>query len=400
MLGKGTIEGVATFQEGKIEYTRRFFEENLDKFPYPQREEGYFEKFIPTIISSRGCNGRCSFCSTRYTGNWRGRTPENVYLEIEDIVLHHKQNHFQFVEPNFLQDGARAQRIAELLEKLPCDVTFDFACRIDSIVNHKNVITKLKKAGAIKVLLGIENFSNFILEAWKKDITCKQIEEAIKILRSNKLAFSVSLILFHPDVTIEELIFNVKEIEKLDIVYEIENLYNALILIPGIKMNVTNQKKEWKYKEKQICHIHKACLEYKEQLDKYCKDFSLSMIDYKTLFELNAFLKWYELDRLKELLGLPVQSKKIEKESVFILNSRIGIQMEGKTGRCINEETGVVFQVDNILIEVLNYINNRNVFWIIEDIKKIGGEYKLEKSKIVERICFLLKNRFILIGGK
>lgn len=94
---------------------------------------------------------------------------------------------------------------------------------------------------ATKIKIQSENV--LIFAGGKKDITCRQIEEAIKILRSNKLAFSVSLILFHPDVTIEELIFNVKEIEELDIVYEIENLYNALILIPGTKMNVTNQKK-------------------------------------------------------------------------------------------------------------------------------------------------------------
>lgn len=36
-------------------------------------------------------------------------------------------------------------------------------------------------------------------------------------------------------------------------------------------------------------------------------------------------------------------------------------QMQGKTGECINEETGVVFQVDQTLMEVLNYIKDKNI---------------------------------------
>lgn len=393
------IQGVAFFQEGNIVFIRRLFEENLDNYPYPKREIGHFEKFIPTIISSRGCNGRCSFCSTRYTGNWRGRSPLNVYSEIEYIVLHHGQRHFQFVEPNFLHDGVRAQQIAELLAKLPCNITFDFACRIDSVVQNQNAVTKLKEVGAIKVLLGIENFSDNVLKEWNKDITCSQIEEAIKILRRNKIAFSVSLILFHQNVSIEELIFNVREIEKLNIVYDIENLYNKMILIPGTKMNMTTKKKEWEYRERQINFIHNTCMEYKMQLEKNSKDYSTLKKDYKNLFELNAFYKWYELNKLKELLGLSIQNKEIETHSIFILNPRIRVQMKEKIGDCINEETGCVFQIDNMLIEILNYIKNKNVLWVIKDIKEIGKEYELEKNKVIEIICFLLKNRLVLIGG-
>lgn len=394
------IQGVALFQEGKIAFTRRPFEENIDNFPYPQRDRGYFDKFIPTVISSRGCNGRCAFCSTRYTGNWRGRSPLNVYSEIKDIVLQHDQRHFQFVEPNFLHDGIRAQQIAELIGKLPCRITFDFACRIDSIIQNQSAVSKLKEAGAIKVLLGIENFSDKVLKEWEKDITCSQIEEAIKILRKNKLAFSVSLILFHPNVSVEELIFNVDEIEKLGIINDIENIYNALILIPGTKMNMTTKKKEWEYRDEQIYEIHNICIKYKMQLEKNGKDYSASMIDYKYLFEVNAFYKWYELNKLKELLGLSIQNKKIDKNSFFVLNPKIRIQMKGEIGDCINGETGFVFQVDNTLIEVLKYIKNKNVFWVIQDITGVGKEYKFEKNKIVEIICFLLKNRFILIGER
>ena len=66
---------------------------NLDDLPFPYRND--FElmkkKGISTyILASRGCYGKCTFC---YLDNfygkessWRGRSPENVYNEISDIL--------------------------------------------------------------------------------------------------------------------------------------------------------------------------------------------------------------------------------------------------------------------------------------------------------------------------
>lgn len=394
------IQGVAIYNNGKIDFSRRMFENELDKFSYPYREKGYFKRFIPTLISSRGCNGRCTFCSTRYTGNWRGRSPRNVYSEIQHIVIEHGEKHFQFVEPNFLHDGKRAVEITEYIMQLPCDVTFDFACRIDSILQHKESIQQLKKAGAIKVLLGVENFSDSILKKWKKDVRCNQIEEALSILKKNKLAFSISLILFYPEVSLEELIFNIKEIEKLEIIYYIENLYNALILIPGTQMNMSTQKKEWKFLSKEVEDIYRECMRFREELNDIMNCFDILKSEYKLLFETNAYYKKYELNKLKQLLNLPTKKAQISKESIFYLNPRIAVEKEQEMYHCINEETGIVIQIDENIEKMMDYIKDKNIFSVIDDIGEISGEYKLQKSIILEWICFLLRNRIVLIGDK
>lgn len=394
------IKGVAIYNNGNIDFERRLFESDLDKFSYPYRKEKYFEQFIPTVISSRGCNGRCTFCSTRYTGNWRGRSPQNVYSELQHIVIEHKEKHFQFVEPNFLHDGKRAGEIAQLIMELPCKVTFDFACRIDSILQYEDIIQQLKRAGAIKVLLGVENFSNNILKKWMKDVTCKQIEDALKILKRNELAFSISLILFYPEVSLEELIFNVKQIERFDIIYYIENLYNALILIPGTKMNMSTEKKDWKFLSKEAEYIYRECIKFRDELEKRKNDFGVITGEYKLLFEINAFYKKYELDRLKQLLGLPVEKKQIDVDSYFVLNPTITLEKENKVYHCIIRETGIVIQIDEDTEKVIHYIRNKNVFWVINDIEEISNEYVLQKKIVLECICFLLRNRIVLIGEK
>lgn len=393
-----SILGVATFIDGKIKFERRMFENQLDKFPFPHRVQGYYEKFIPTIITSRGCNGKCTFCSTRYTGHWRGRSPANVYAEIQHIVIEHGQTHFQFVEPNFLQDGQRAYTIATLIMNLPCKVTFDFACRINSIIKHQYAIKQLKNAGAIKVLLGVENFSNVILDQWKKEITCEEIQKAIKILNNNELAYSISLILFHPDVSITELKLNIKYIEKLSIINYIENLYNALLLIPGTKMNLTTKNKEWHFKDKRIENIYKACLDYRTDLEKWANPFYIE--DYEILFTVNAFFKNFELNKLKQLLHMPITQIKLNKSDVFLPNTEVYFEKDKKNIKCVNRELGMIIQLDDNSLKVYKYVINKKVFKIIKDLKNLAPIYQEEKNIIINIMILLLKNRILLIGIK
>lgn len=390
------IKGVATYRDGEIEFEQRMFEKDLDKFPYPRRPYGYYKNFIPTVISSRGCNGKCTFCSTRYTGFWRGRSATDVYEEIEHIVNEHGETHFQFVEPNFLHDGNRANNIADLIMELPCKVTFDFACRIDSILVCEQVIKQLKRAGAIKVLLGVENFSNKVLGNWRKEITCEDIGEAIKILRDNELAFSVSIILFFPEVSVQELIFNIEQIDRLEIINYVENLYNALILIPGTKMNLSTKKKQWEYKDNYIREIYERCIDYRTKIMIDMNDFCLINVDYIKLFMVNAFYKIMELNKLKELLNMPILKIQINEDDIFCLNRKVCFEGDK---RCINMETGMITQLDDISLKVLNYISNKNFYWIIEDLKSVADTYSDSRNKIIEIICILLRNRIILIEG-
>lgn len=62
-------------------------------------------------------------------------------------------------------------------------------------------------------------------------------------------------------------------------------------------------------------------------------------------------------------------------------------------------ETGMITQLDDISLKVLNYISNKNFYWIIEDLKSVADTYSDSGNKIIEIICILLRNRIILIEG-
>lgn len=398
------ICGVASYVNGKVEFRVRKFEKDIDKFPFPIRKRGHYNRYIPTVISSRGCNGKCMFCSTRYTGSWRGRSPENVIEEIKHIVYDHNELHFQFVEPNFLNDGERAIKIANLISKLDEKVTFDFGCRIDSIIKYPEAIKSLKRAGAIKVLLGVESFCDNILEAWKKEITCEEIKQAIQILKDNELAYSISLIMFYPETTIEELINNVKQIESLDSVNYVERLFNTLLLIPGTKLNITSKEVKWDFRDDKVKEIHDKCIEYANILNNKCNDFKYVFEDreliskrFQEIVVKNSRLKFEQFNYLKKLLGMEVYDYNITYKSKFIKNKRMELVEMEIGAECIVYETGLVYRIDKVALEILNEFSDKSIIEVGKDIQNSyeNNEYYLQV--ILNNICILLRNKIFLI---
>ncbi|URZ14077.1 B12-binding domain-containing radical SAM protein [Clostridium felsineum] len=404
------ILGVASYSNNKIYYKSRKFIMNLDKVGFPIRENGYYEKYIPTIISSRGCNGRCRFCSTRYMGNWRGRSAENVFKEILHIVRDHGQTNFQFVEPNFLEDINRAYKIAELIENIPQKVYFDFACRIDSILNNEKVLVKLRQAGAIKVLLGVENFNNKTLSDWNKGINTNQICDAINILNKVKLSYSISLIIFHPTTTREELINNINIIRKLKIEDNIENFYNYLRLIPGTSLNNTTEEKQWSFVNKDISKIFENCLLYEKSLDSFEYDKVVNNLNYiENYMQIkNYFIRISntELDKLQYLesqLGISntnssstdILSKNVDLKFKINKNIKMNYLKSCNIYEISNLKTGLKYSLNKSAVDMVNFFNGITFNNFINSLIKIDDEDKKTMFHLIEFLSKLLKNKII-----
>lgn len=405
------IKGTAIFELNLIQHSFRPFISNLDKYSFPIREKGYYNQYLPTIVSSRGCNGKCTFCSNKYSGKWRGRTPTNVFEEIKHIVLVHNQQHFQFVEPNFLENVKRADQIATLIQELPCNVTFDFACRIDSIINNKDVLINLKKAGALKILLGVENFDNIVLDKWKKEITNEQIRIAIEILNKLKLRYTISLILFHPDTSLNEMRINLENIENLKLPNCIDNIFNALILIPGTRMNPSTEKECWEFQDENIKLIFKRCIRWEQFFIQIKNNLKLFLhkdnnIKGKICFILQFYhdYKLHKFNYLKKQLNFTDKTLKIRnfseiKNLKFIINKNTKItDIQQTYNQGINFDTGLIYHLNNTSIVLLNELKNNSFESFILQIEcgilSSNSNYFYE---ILECVIQLLESKFLII---
>jgi radical SAM superfamily enzyme YgiQ (UPF0313 family) len=196
------VPGLALNQAGEQMLTsNRDALENLDDLPSParhllQKYQGHyylgFQRPLVMVETARGCPYRCEFCSVwnLHKGKCHAKTPEKVVEEISSL---HAPFLF-FTDDNFLLSIPRAQKIAELLLARGIRKRATFQGRSDAIVAYPEVISLWRKAGLWKVFIGFEKTVDEELSILQKRNTVKNNEEALRILRSNKVEVCASFI--------------------------------------------------------------------------------------------------------------------------------------------------------------------------------------------------------------
>jgi anaerobic magnesium-protoporphyrin IX monomethyl ester cyclase len=215
---------------------------HLDMLPFPLRYDESLNLVGGSILGSRGCHGRCSFCCINpFYGNSSGRrcrTPENICREIEELLPELKKPYVYFLDADFFGSGpdskSRVLAIAERLRNL--GVQFGFECRAGSF--DKAVIGTLARAGLKDVFLGIESASAATLTRMRKGIASFENAESVLMLRSLGIEPNLGFIMFEPDCVLADIRQNLvflkdnSLLQKLDVTANV--LYHREIAFRGM----------------------------------------------------------------------------------------------------------------------------------------------------------------------
>jgi len=181
-LGLAWLDG-----DGYVCNPRRPFIEDLDSLPYPAWDfvdiNDYYDagKLFPflTLISGRGCGGRCTFCQLPQVMNGRGyrvRSVENVIGEIEyDFRLFPKLKEIMFEDDTLASRPGRG-RLAQLCEEMirrNVRVSWSANARVDC--NDLEILRLMKRAGCRMLCVGFEFGDQQLLNNVKKGITLDQM---------------------------------------------------------------------------------------------------------------------------------------------------------------------------------------------------------------------------------
>ncbi|HBJ80585.1 MULTISPECIES: B12-binding domain-containing radical SAM protein [Pseudothermotoga] len=215
------INGIAYKKNGEILKNPFNKAANLDDLSFPARD------FLPDALkkvgyasmeSSRGCYGRCIFCSVvpffQLSGKkLRFRSVENVVEEIKILKKNHGVKYISFNDANFLASKERAFLLAERIIKENLDIRYSIECRADDI--NEDLLRLLKESGLRKVFLGIESGVQSVLDRFKKDTTVQDNIKAFEILGKFDIQIRVGFIMFDELTTLEELSENFNFIRKV-----------------------------------------------------------------------------------------------------------------------------------------------------------------------------------------
>ena len=199
---------------------------DLDSLPFPEHKnppDMYHGLPVANILSSRGCNSSCSFCSIsawhRLCGGDRLRLRDPQKIADEMAQLYSKGYRiFNFHDDNFvLKDpAAMKERLVTLKNALNRHniglIAFSIKCRPDA-VNHE-VFRLMKDMGLFRVFVGIEAGTDTSLDKLGRGHTARDNIEALNILNGLDLNISFNLILLNPDSTLDDFKNNISFLRR------------------------------------------------------------------------------------------------------------------------------------------------------------------------------------------
>jgi radical SAM superfamily enzyme YgiQ (UPF0313 family) len=198
--------------------------ENLDELPYPARHllpmreffeaankrpiSGNLKKPSIRMLTSRGCNHACIFCSNYIVmgRKWRGRSAENVVGEIEQIVRDFGVKQIDFLDDNMAFDRERMERICDLLIKKKMNVEWCTPNGVRADCLDEALLMKMKKAGCKRILVAPESgVQRVVDDVINKRQDLKKVESVVLTARKVGIEVGCFFILGMPGETKEDM---------------------------------------------------------------------------------------------------------------------------------------------------------------------------------------------------
>jgi radical SAM superfamily enzyme YgiQ (UPF0313 family) len=166
----GNICGISYITtSGKIMHNKEAEKiSNLDELPFPDRKDLPSHKYEhESILTSRGCNFRCFYCSSsHYWGQRiRYRSAINVFSELSQLYRSGITN-FYFCDDNFLSSHKLVRDICERIVNADMRIKWSALTRIDTV--DPPLLKLMKQAGCTILSLGIESGLNDFHKKIKK----------------------------------------------------------------------------------------------------------------------------------------------------------------------------------------------------------------------------------------
>ena len=217
------IDGISfIFNNSCITTRKRKPIKNLDDIPFPQWDLFPMYKYtnnikfpgmtkddkLFTIITSRGCINKCSFCY-RLEEGIRFRSMRDVVHEMGILNEKYGITYFNICDELFGYPKKRVFEFQDELEERDLKISYFCAVRADTV--DKETLQSLKASGCKFINFGFESSSQKVLDLMNKHTTVKQNIEAIEL--SKEMGFETTGLNFiwgNPGDTDKTLMDNVK----------------------------------------------------------------------------------------------------------------------------------------------------------------------------------------------
>jgi len=186
-VAKGIL-GVMAHPDDPIPDEDVYFSNDLDEYPIVDRTVVDYKKYydvmgeggiFTTMITSRGCPYRCTFCNTP-RHRYRVMSPPRVCDELEACV-NLGIREIYFVDDTFNITNRRVHELCDEILRRNIDISWTVRFRVKGV--DRPLLEKMKAAGCSRIQFGVEQGTEEGLLRLKKDVTSLEIESAFALCR-------------------------------------------------------------------------------------------------------------------------------------------------------------------------------------------------------------------------
>ena len=186
--------------------------DELDTVPFPARDLCDFERYLSppglirgwastrhaSMLASRGCPFRCTFCASHLQlgRRFRLRSVENVIAELDHLVARYAIRGVYWVDDIFTGDRSWVRALCDRLMTRPYRLEWGCQSRVTGI--DRITLEAMKAAGCVQVDFGVESGSQKILNRMRKGTRPDTILKAFELVRDVGLRTGASFILGTP----------------------------------------------------------------------------------------------------------------------------------------------------------------------------------------------------------
>jgi len=174
---------------------------DLNTVPIPNFNDYRFDDYVwhnapvITVTGSKGCVRSCTFCNVPDKfGRFRRKSGKNIAHELIELSQRYSITKFEFTDS--LVNGSQkdfnewVEIIADYNDRQPANkrITWygQYICRPQSQI-PTGIYQKIKRSGAVNLIIGAESGSDAVLEAMKKNMTVQDIFDELDQFEQNGL---------------------------------------------------------------------------------------------------------------------------------------------------------------------------------------------------------------------
>ena len=221
-LASGTpaaeVQGLIWRNNGRpIENPNRPHIPDLDDLPYPAYEKlkgfpkGYnlplfsYVKFPgATMITSRGCPYKCSYCDRSvFKQGYRYNSAEYVYEHMRYLRTRFGVRHINIYDDLFTAHRRRIEALCEMLMARPLRINFNCDVRVGHA--DDDLLKMLKAAGCLMVSLGIETGDPGLMAQHKPGVYLDEVRDTVARIQASGLRAKGLFMMGLPGETVETI---------------------------------------------------------------------------------------------------------------------------------------------------------------------------------------------------